>query len=308
MRAAALGVLSLILATPALADEPIFGFIYTTDLLPKGQKEVEQWLTLREGRSQGDFHLLQARTEVSYGVSDRLQLSGYLNLAWADVYRNTPSGETAPPEIFADYTVDPNRRFNAGRFETVSLEALYRFASPYTSALGAALYIEPSIGPRTRELETRLILQKNYLDDRLVFAFNATLGYEWRILQGDPEADPDSEEFFTHWDKETDVNFGLAGSFRFARNWSAGLEVQNEREFAGLNPFKSDQRTNIAWYTGPTLHYGGEHFFFTGTFLYQLPWARDYADPPEESFVVDGISNADDFEKYRIRIKFGYYF
>ncbi len=292
----------------AHADEPLFGYVYTTDLLPKGQKEIEQWATLREGRSQGEFHVLQTRTEVSYGLTDRLQVSGYLNLAYANVLHNTPSGDTAPPEIFADYEADPGKRFERTRLESVSVEALYRFASPYTSPIGAAVYLEPSIGPRTRELEARLILQKNFDDDRLVFAANATLGYEWRFLHGDPTADPASEDFIDHWDKETDVNFGLAGSYRFAPNWSFGAELQNEHEFAGLNPFSGANRTNLAWYSGPTLHYAGRHMFATGTILFQLPWAKDYANSGPDSFVVNGVSNADDFEKYRFRLKVGYYY
>lgn len=295
-------------SVPAFADEPLFGFIVTTDTLPKGQKEVEQWVTLREGRSQGDFHVVQTRTEVSWGVTDKLQVSGYLNLAYANTFHNTPSGDTGPPEIFADYTADPDRRFKKLRLESVSAEALYRISSPYTSPVGAAIYIEPSIGPRTRELEARFILQKNFMQDRLVFAANATLGYEWRKLQADPTADPGTVEATTHWDKETDVNFGFAGSYRFASNWSAGAEIQNEHEWAGLNPFKGDHRTNEAWYTGPSLHYGGRHFFATATMLVQLPWAHDYANQGADSFVVNGISNADDFEKYRFRLKVGYYF
>lgn len=311
MQLRALAAMTVLLAAsaPARADEPLFGYIYTTDLLPKGQKEVEQWLTLREGRSNGSFHLLQARTEVSYGVADNFQLSGYLNTAWTHANRNAADGTTVPPEVFADYRSDPDRPFTKLRFETVALEGIYRFSSPYTSPLGAAVYFEPSIGPRTRELEWRLILQKNFLQDRLVFAFNTTLGYEWRKLHGDPDADPASVDFRTHWDKETDVNFGLAGSYRFTSNWSLGAELQTEREWAKLNPFKSSNRTNLAWYSGPTLHYGGRHVFATLTTLFQLPWAHDYAEhDPKQDAVIHGITNADDFEKYRFRFKLGYYF
>lgn len=50
---------------------------YTTDLLPKGRSEAEQGITLREGRSTGDFHLVQTRTELSHGLTNDLQLSGY---------------------------------------------------------------------------------------------------------------------------------------------------------------------------------------------------------------------------------------
>lgn len=293
---------------PAAADEPLFGYIYTTDLLPAGQMEAEQWATLREDRSEGTFHLLETRSELSYGVTDAFQLSGYLNFAWADVAHNTPSGATAPPEVFADYHADANSGFEKARFESAAVEALYRFLSPYTDPIGAAVYFEPSIGPRTYELETRLILQKNFLDDRLVVAANATIGQEWRYLHGDPTADPGEIDFHDHWDKETDVNFGLAGSYRFISNWSLGAELQNEREYAGLNPFRGSQRTNEAWYLGPTLHYGGESFFCTLTTLFQLPMGQDFANTGADSFVVHGITNADDFEDFRIRLKAGFFF
>jgi hypothetical protein len=301
-------VLSLAVAGPAAADEPLFGFIYTTDLLPKGKFELEQWATLREGRANGPFHVLQTRSEASYGVTDAFQLSGYLNFAYANVDHDGPDGTTTPPEIFADYQADPDHAFKKVRFESGSVEAIYRVLSPYTDPVGLAIYAEPSIGPRTREIELRAILQKNFLDDRLVFAFNATLGYEWRFLHGDLDAEPGSTDFSNHWDKETDVNFGLAGSYRFAPKWSAGAELQNEREWAGLNPFNQNRRTNVAWYLGPTLHYGGEHFFATFTTLFQLPVAQDYANPDDESAVIHGRSNADDFENMRFRFKVGYYF
>ena len=293
---------------PAAADEPLFGFIYTTDLLPKGKWEAEQWVTLREGRSQGDFTLLQTRSEISYGVTNNFQLSGYLNFAYANTYRNTPSGDTAPPEVFGDYLVNSNSRFSQVRFESVSIEALYRILSPYTDPFGFAIYLEPSIGPRTVELETRLIFQKNFLNDQLVFAFKVTLGQEWRFMPGDPTLDPTDFEYNNHWDQETDINFGLAASYRFAPNWSFGAEFQNEREFTGLNPFNGYKATNVAYYAGPTLHYGGERFFATLTALFQLPLAQDWANQGADSFVVHGISNADDFENFRIRLKVGFFF
>ncbi len=297
------------LAASAHADEPLFGYVYTTDLLPKGQKELEQWATFREGRSQGDFHLLQTRTEFSYGVTDRFQVSTYLNLADTNVSGNAPDGTTLPPEVFADYNADPSSRFKASRVESVSVEAIYRFMSPYTDPFGLAVYVEPSIGPRTYELETRVIAQKNFIDDKLVIAANMTIGQEKRYLHGDPSADPSDEEYNAHWDEETDVNFGLAASYRFAPNWYAGAELQNEREWAGFNPFKNENRTNVATYFGPTLHYGGKGFFVTATYLQQLKGAKDYAaTSAADSAVIDGVSNADDFEKYRVRLKVGFYF
>ncbi|MGA8278632.1 MAG: DUF6662 family protein [Rhodanobacteraceae bacterium] len=291
----------------ALADEPLFGYSYTTDTQPRGQYELEQWMTFREGRSQGDFHLWQGRTELSYGLTDDVQISGYLNLAYTSVHDNTPDGETAPPEVFADYAVDPDRRFERTRFESVSGEVLWRLVSPYLHPVGVALYFEPSLGPRTYEAEARLILQSNFRDDRLVFAGNITYAIEGRHLPGEFGAMPGTPEAERVWDHEVDVNYDIGGSYRFAPNFSAGLELLNEREWAGFNAFNASNRTNSAYYFGPNIHYGGKKYFFTATFLKQLPWARDYANPAP-GFIVKGITNADDFEKYRLRVKAGFNF
>ena len=273
-------------APPAFADEPLFGFVFTTDLLPADKWEVEQWLTWRAHKAAGTFDVLEVRHEFEYGLTDALQISGYLNWEWAHAQdNNVIDGTTLPPETFANVEAGPHERFNLTKFTGVSGEAIYRILSPYIDPVGLAIYVEPSIGPDVRELESRIILQKNYLDDRLVFAFNLTHHFEWRYLHGDPTATPGTEEFSDHWDKETDINFGLAGSYRFAPNWSAGLELINEREWAGFDPFNAGMRTNVAYYLGPTLHYADEHMFATLTLLDQLPWAKDYANP-SPGFVV----------------------
>ena len=70
----------LLLGCEAKAEEPLFGFVYTTDLLPQGKVELAQWLTWRSGKPVGQFDVLEGRTEFEYGLSDRLQIAGYLEL------------------------------------------------------------------------------------------------------------------------------------------------------------------------------------------------------------------------------------
>jgi uncharacterized protein DUF6662 len=139
-----------------------------------------------------------------------------------------------------------------------------------------------------------------------VIAANLTIAQELRQLPADPEAESGSKEAGQHWDRETDVNFGLGVSYRFMSNWSAGFEFLNEREFSSFS-LSAPNRTNVAYFLGPTLHYGGKNFFVTLTWLGQLKGARDYANPPP-GFIVDGRTNADDFEMHRIRLKVDFYF
>jgi hypothetical protein len=287
-----------------LAGEPMFGYVYTTDLLPQGKSEIEQWSTWRHQKAHGDFDLLENRTAYEYGVTDAFQLAGYINYSYTHAYHDTVDGSTLPPEAFADYRIGPDQHFTAKRYVGVSAEAIYRLSSPYTSPLGVALYVEPTVGRNLRELESKLILQKNFLDDRLVLAANLTVAQEGRYLPADPEADAGSKDAKAHWDHETDLNIGLAGSYRFANNWSAGVEIEHEREYSSFS-LRSQYRTNLANYIGPVVHYGGEHFFFTATMLTQTAGGRDYAD---SNVIYRGRNYADDFEHYRLRLKAGWAF
>lgn len=293
-------------AAPAFADEPLFGFVYTTDLLPQGEKEAEQWVTWRREKAGGSFNLWIGRTELSYGVADDFQLSLYANYATTNAYRNGVDGTTVPPETFAERQPDPDSPLRASKYIGTSIEGIYRILSPYRHVVGLALYVEPTIGTGFRELETRLILQKNFLDDLLVTALNVTWAPEARYLPGDPDAAPGSKESRARWDHETDFNVSLGASYRVAANWSIGIEAVHEREYAGFSLSSAD-RTNSAWYLGPNVHYGAKDWFVTLTFLEQLPFARDYANPPP-GYIVGGRTFADDFEKYRLRLKAGFYF
>lgn len=276
----------------------MFAFVYTTDLLPQGAKEIEQWMTWRHAKIGGYYDQLEGRTEFEYGVTDRLQAALYVNYAWTQAYHNGPFGATTPPEQFADFQVGADDPFNQFRFIGVSGEAIYRVLSPYTDAFGLALYVEPSIGQNFMELESRIILQKNFFDDRLTVALNFTYAPEWRYLPG--EADPS----VSSWQEETDVNIGLAASYRFIDNWTAGFEFLNEREF---NSYTFNRQSNNGYYLGPTLHYGGERFFVTMTALWQLPWATAQTDTVDGA-LVNGLTLDNDFEKFRFRLKVGYTF
>ncbi len=287
-------LLAVLIPATALADEPVFGFTYTTDLLPKGKSEVEQWSTTRFTKAQGNFRLQENRTELEYGVSDRLQLSLYANYDSTAAFHNGPFGATTPPEPFSYDVPGANDNYGRSRFIGVSGEAIYRLLSPYTHAIGVAIYEEPTVGPGFVESESRLILQKNFRDDRLVLGFNFTYAPEWRRLP------PDTRTF----SEETDVNADFGASYRWRRNWSAGLEFLNEREF---NSFHFTNETNSGYFLGPAIHYGGKHFFVTATFLEQLPWATTHSETVPGA-IVGGRDFDNDFEKYRVRIKFGWYF
>jgi uncharacterized protein DUF6662 len=286
----------------AEADEPVFGYSYTTDLQPRGTFELEQWVTAALEKSRGDYKRFNLREEVEYGVTDNFQLAFYVNWNHVTAKRDSVEGTTSGPLV--PENVDPLRRYTATQFDSVSLEAIYRLLSPYKDPIGLAVYLEPSIGPGIRELEAKLILQENFLDDRLIWAANFTFAPEWERETGDPSLDPEDPESRRRWEKAIEVEFTTGLSYRFARNWFAGIEFRNHNEFAGHSLSHAE---HSAFFLGPNVHYASGPFWATLTILPQLPIAAAYS-ADQRAARVGGRIYGDEHEKIEVRFRAGWSF
>ena len=299
----AVSLAAAVLTMPdARAGESLFGYVYTTDLHPKGTWEFEQWATARVGKQQGDYALYQFREEIEYGVTNDFQLAGYINWHRVDAQGTGPNGETIGP--FIPENAEPDRRHTAWNFDSGSVEAIYRIWSPYLNFMGLALYLEPTFGPDRREIESKILLQKNFLDDRLVWAANFTNAFEWERQTGDPTADPSLRESGRRWEHAKELEFTTGLSYRFAPSWFAGVEFRNHNEFAGHSLRHPE---HSAFFLGPTIHYGGERFWMTLTVLPQLPLAQPY-DQEQRDFTVHRRIYGDEHEAVEVRLKAGWTF
>lgn len=251
----------------AFAGEGIFGWIYTADVMPAGRYEFEHQSFLQHGQAQGDYDYLINREEIERGITDRFQLAGYFNWSHVDAYRNGVDGLTGGPGVDLRDTDDATARYRTTRFESVSLEAIYQLLNPVSDPIGLAIYLEPEIGPREKELEWRVILQKNFLDDRLILAGNV-LGAHEREEELDGEIERASM---------LDLSFGA--SYRFTDNVSVGVEARNHREFLGTF-YKS--REHSAWFFGPNVHYATKDWWATLAWRAQLPVVQAFNDEQEE--------------------------
>src|SRR5256714_11290571 len=183
----AIAVAILLGVSTAYAHEAIFSWTYTTDLTPKGHGEFEQWVTTRWEKEHGSYSVVDFREEFEYGVTDNFQLAIYLNHHYVNANDDIPVADPAHPKklLPAIYETggedvhaghDPARPFDSYHFESVSLEGIYRLLSPYKDPIGLALYFEPSVGDQETELEWKILLQKNWLEDRLGWGFKGNLG------------------------------------------------------------------------------------------------------------------------------------
>jgi hypothetical protein len=186
LRVTLLGAIAFCISI-ARADEAIFAWTYTTDLLPKDRWEFEQWMTARWEKEHGTYNVFDFREELEYGVTDNFQVALYLNHHYVDASDHIPVADPAHPkkllpgvfetggeDVHAGY--DPATPFDSYHFQSVSFEANYRLLSPYRDPIGLALYFEPAVGDQETELEWKVLLQKNWLEDRFVWALN--INYE----------------------------------------------------------------------------------------------------------------------------------
>lgn len=283
----------LLVAATALAGESPFGYVYTTDTHPRGAREIEQWLTRRHDQSRGDYDLWQGRTELEYGVTDRLQTALYLNYASVSALHNRPDGTTGPGAFVPD-SVDPDARYSKTFFQSVSNEWIYRVLSPYKDPIGLALYIEPTWGPDERELETKLILHKNFFDDRLVWAANLTAAAE-------------SERYHSNnWEREGELELTTGLAYQFAPRWHAGFEYRHHRGYEGRG-FSSSKRVYAANFAGPSMHYATQNWWVTLTYLRQLANAKAYTDDARED-IIGGRFYGEHHERYELRLRVGFSF
>ena len=165
---------------------------------------------------------------------------------------------------------------------------IYRLMNPITDSFGLALYVEPVYGPDTWELEMKLLLQKNFIDDRLIVAGNTSTSFERNVGKVDIE-------------RATELDLTLGASYRFRENWSAGVEFRNHNEFAGYGYYYQDHAT---YFLGSNLHYATQNYWVTAAWRHQLPWANP-RKPDQEEAVVDGRIYSDEHARNEFIVKVG---
>lgn len=278
--------LAAILSPSAHADENLFGYSYGAETLPKGKWEVYSWTTARPDKGLGNYTAFDFKQEIEYGVTDRFQVSFYFSESYHDY-----SGGS----IEEDGEVKNLHRFS---YSGNQLALKYNVLSPYKDALGLAFYVEPGYALVTGgagedviawELETKVILQKNFLEDQLVTNLNITTEFEWEKPRPSGGAAYETEFVF-------EASGGLA--YRVAPNLFVGVEARYQTAFPDMS---LGNQESWAFFAGPAVHYGGERWWATLTWLPQI-----VGDSPGS--VRSNQLDLDHHERNEIRLKVGFNF
>jgi opacity protein-like surface antigen len=268
------------------ADENYFGYSFGAETLPKGKWELYSWTTGRFGKGTGSYSGFDLKQEVEYGVTDRFQIA----LEWKENHTYFTGG--AGQESAGSSTPARRNRFS---FVGNGLELKYAFSSPYKDPVGIALFVEPEYALTDSpsgdkflewEVETRLLVQKNFLEDKLIAVLNLTNETEWERPRPSH-----GESFTTNFKPE--ITTGV--SYRFASNWFVGLETRYATQLADAN---IRNQVDWAFSIGPALHYAVGRWWATLTWLPQVAgWHTDGSR--------SGSLDLNSHERNEIRLKIG---
>lgn len=286
LRFCALAALAAAALCTARADENFFGYSYGAETLPKGKWEAYSWTTARLDKGPGQYAGFDFKQELEYGITDRLQMSLYFN----ERYHRFSGGA-----VEEDGAEKQLHRFS---YDGNQVAFKYNVLSPFKDAVGLAFYVEPGYsliekGPGEKvlewEVEAKAILQKNFLDDQLITTLNLTTEFAW----GRPR--PSGGQGF-----DTELVAEVTGgiSYRVAPKWFVGVEARYDTAFPNMNLHAQE---SWAFFAGPAIHYGGERWWATLTWLPQL--TGDAPDSTRSSQL-----DLEHHERQEIRLKFGYNF
>ncbi|MBF6056777.1 DUF6662 family protein [Thiomicrorhabdus heinhorstiae] len=278
-------------STAVQADENLLGYTAGAETLPQGAKEAYLWITHHGDKRRGDYQAQSVRAEYEYGLTNRTSIAAYLNAYRLDYDCGVGcAGPLSDPEISGS-----QQSFD---LSGVSAEIKHMLLSPYADGLGVALYgeltydtVDSLTGEKGQgwELETKLILQKPYLDGQLQWLTNLELEVESWKADGQKS---------TEMAIAPRLRSGV--SYRFAPKWYIGAEGWVDQEM--LDP------TDGTWtfdhwdaFAGPSIHYGSKDWWFT------LTYAQQIVGTDESDDNRNGLHLAD-HESYETRLKIGYNF
>ena len=217
-------------------QDRLFTYTYQSNVLSKGQKELEIWNTLRSGRN--DYYSrFDNRTEFEIGLGSKLQTAFYLNLTSA----------TSATDINSIKSLQTENEIS------FSNEWKLKLMDPVADPLGLALYFEYGIGSSEYEVEGKLIIDKRF--SNLTIAANAIYELEYVPL---------IEAEQTKWTKENTADFDLGLACLFSPKFAVTLENTFR------NVFAEGQLEHSALYTGPGLSWVQNNFWLNFTVLPQV--------------------------------------
>lgn len=219
------------------AQDRFFARTYNSNVLPKGNIDLEFWHTSRLGHQNQFFHAQDQRMEIEFGLGGNVQTAFYLN-RYQKRFSTTADGTITSNEL------------------GFSNEWKWKLADPTANKVGLALYGEWGIkGGDELELETKIILDK-YVGKSL-FAFNGILEFEKEFEWEDGKVHSEGYEL--------PVELDFAYMYNINKSVGVGIEVRNHNAIA-----KGKGWENSTLFAGPTINFRSNRWFIIANFQPQV--------------------------------------
>ncbi|MFM7017127.1 MAG: hypothetical protein ACKOX3_12460 [Bacteroidota bacterium] len=261
------------------AQDRVFARTYQSNVLAKGNFDIEFWSTLRSGKTGENTNYLlgrrmDQRLELEFGLGKNVQTAFYLNYS-KGIYISTINDTSALTELKQN--------------TSISNEWKFKLSDPVANVIGTALYFELEAGPDEYEIESKIILDKKI--DKHLFACNIISEVEF-----ESEIELENGRLKKEMEIETPLEL-TAGYMYFLKPWlGIGAEVRN---YNGIS--KEDGWEYSALFGGPTL------FFSQGRLFGTLNLAPQFSNLHRTDH-EDGKLVLNDLEKSECRLIIGYSF
>lgn len=233
-------LLAIVGFAKANAQDRVFTYTYQSGVLNKGQKEIEIWTTLANGR-ENYYKGIEHRMEYEVGLGSKLQTSFYLNYGYSKSITEENGIQSLNND--AEYSF--------------SNEWKLKLSDPVADRIGSALYFELTMAPAETGYEGKLILDKQ--TGQFVHAFNLVGEYVngKNFTQNGAKIDTKNEGLLN-----VELNYGV--SFRVKDNLNIGLEAFNQNQVV-----KSKWENSVLMF-GPSLSYSTNGFWVILTCMPQI--------------------------------------
>lgn len=267
-----------ILVLPAVSQDRLLTYTYQSNVLNKGQREIEVWNTFHWGKVDY-YRALHHSIEFEIGLTKKLQTAFYFNVNSSTFFATELNYQGST--VIASSSLQKDHEFS------FSNEWKYKMSDPVANAVGSALYAEVEFSGSEIELETKLILDKKIGRTMHVINLIAEPEFETEIENG--KAEQEMEFSF-----EEDYGF----MFNINKSWNVGLEVRNVNKTTS-----EDGLLYSTLFAGPGFSYVSGNFWINFTAMPQIAglYHRKTYD------FVDGLE-LNDNERLETRLIFSYMF
>ena len=314
-----MSMLTALTTQAAKSEENLWIYTKGTDTRPQGSYEVKLSDISRLDKGSGQYSFHDIRPEIEYGVTDRLTIGAELLIFDHDYSIDDASADGEEGlQPYGETQAGEGGRFDKTQFAGYELALKYNVLSPYKDAIGLSFGLGYERRLRYRldgakinqnSYTGTVLVQKNWLDDTLVLAFNGKTELERRKSGGG-----------TTLEEEIAFDLSAGISYRVVPKHFVGLEVRSQSDYLSpkvngapddaelkesnwdLTDFRLGTQHQIATYFGPTYHYAEKNWWLTTGILFQVAGGGS-----QHAYRSNG-KNFDEHERVHIGLTYGYEF